>query len=156
SLGATLYCLLTGHAPVEDRDLAAALERVRSGEIVPPRRASPGVPRALEAVCLKAMAHRPARRYPTPRALADDLERWLADAPVSAWREPMSVRARRWVRRHWNLVSLAGAGIVMGSIGLAYVAMVQSEARKKVEDAYVIQSRSRAVAEGRLNLAMDA
>ena len=35
----------------------------------------------------------PEDRYPTPKALADDLERWMADEPVSAWREPISRRA---------------------------------------------------------------
>jgi hypothetical protein len=34
------------------------------------------------------MATHPEDRYPTPRALADDLERWMADEPVAAWREP--------------------------------------------------------------------
>ncbi len=114
------------------------------------------MPRALEAVCLKAMALKPEQRYPTPRALADDLERWLADEPVSAWREPLGVRTRRWARRHRNLVTITFAAIAMSSIGLAYVAMVQSEARERVEEAFTKQMRARSVAEGRLNLALDA
>ena len=41
------------------------------------------VPPALEAICLKAMALD--RRTATPRpALADDIEHWLADEPVTA------------------------------------------------------------------------
>ncbi len=94
SLGATLYCLLAGEAPIKATDVDDALRRVREGEFPPPREVRPDVPRALEAICLKAMALTPEDRYPTPRALADDLERWLADEPVSAWREPISVRAR--------------------------------------------------------------
>ena len=46
------------------------------------------------------MALRPEDRYASARALADDIEHWLADEPVSAWREPFSRRARRWARRH--------------------------------------------------------
>jgi eukaryotic-like serine/threonine-protein kinase len=156
SLGATLYCLLTGRVPVEEREMAAALERVRKGEITPPHQLKPDVPRALEAVCLKAMALKPEARYPTPRALADDLERWLADEPVSAWSEPLAVRTRRWARRHRNLVTILIAGIIMASIGLGYVAMVESDARTKVEEAFTKQSRARAIAEGRLNLAIEA
>jgi hypothetical protein len=34
------------------------------------------------------MALRPADRYATPRALAEELERWAADEPVSAYHEP--------------------------------------------------------------------
>ena len=39
---------------------------------------------ALEAVCLKAMALKPEDRYAAPKALAEDVERWLADEPVTA------------------------------------------------------------------------
>ena len=36
SLGATLYCLLTGRPPVDETDVAAVLRRIQQGEIVPP------------------------------------------------------------------------------------------------------------------------
>jgi hypothetical protein len=42
------------------------------------------VPRPLEAICLKAMALQPQDRYETALDLADDVERWLADEPVTA------------------------------------------------------------------------
>ena len=35
------------------------------------------------------MALRPEDRYASARALAEDVEHWLADEPVSAWREPL-------------------------------------------------------------------
>ena len=77
-------------AAVRGDDVGEVLRAVQRGEFPPPRQLDPSIDRALEAVCLKAMAHR-ARRTATPRrrALADDIERWLADEPVSAWREPL-------------------------------------------------------------------
>jgi eukaryotic-like serine/threonine-protein kinase len=63
SLGATLYALLTGHAPVDSSDVASMLARVTAGDIPPPRVVNPRVPRALDAVCVKAMALRAADRY---------------------------------------------------------------------------------------------
>ena len=42
------------------------------------------IDRALEAVCLKAMALKPGDRYASPKALAEDVERWMADEPVTA------------------------------------------------------------------------
>ena len=87
SLGATLYYLLTGRAPVTG-DLDDVLRAVRQGDFLPARR-DPTIDPPLEAVCLKAMAHRPEDRYDSPKALSEDLERWMADEPVSAWREPM-------------------------------------------------------------------
>jgi tRNA A-37 threonylcarbamoyl transferase component Bud32 len=58
-LGATLYCLLTGKAPFEREELGPLLGQVQRGEFPPPRAARPAVPRALEAICVKAMATRP-------------------------------------------------------------------------------------------------
>jgi serine/threonine-protein kinase len=113
SLGATLYCLLTGKAAVEGKDLGEVLRKVQRGEFPPPRQVKREVPQALEAVCLKAMALRPKDRYPTARALADDVEKWLADEPVSAWREPLRVRAGRWARRHQPTVAACTAGLLV-------------------------------------------
>ena len=54
-----------------------------------PAQLDPSIDRALEAVCLKAMALKPEDRYASCQALAEDVERWMADEPVSAWREPL-------------------------------------------------------------------
>src|SRR5262249_6684065 len=83
SLGATLYCLLTGRPPFHG-DPIKVLDEVERGAVPPPRQITPAVPRALEAICLKALAREPAQRYPSARDLARDVERWLAGEPVSA------------------------------------------------------------------------
>ncbi len=84
SLGATLYCLLTGKPPFEGDDIGEILRRVRAGSFRAPREVDPALDRALEAVCLKAMTTKPADRYASCPALAEDVERWAADEPVSA------------------------------------------------------------------------
>ena len=43
SLGATLYCLLTGKPPFEGRDLGAILRAVQEGEFPRPREVDPAV-----------------------------------------------------------------------------------------------------------------
>lgn len=101
---------------------------VRSGEFLPPCQVQSSLDAALEAVCVKAMATRPADRCPTPRALTDDIERWMADEPVSAWCEPFSRRARRSIRRHRTLVTSVAATLVAGIFGLAAVLVVQTKA----------------------------
>ena len=65
SLGATLYCLLTGRPPFEGDDLGAVLRAVGKGDFPSPRKLDPSIDRALEAVCLKAMAMKPENRYAT-------------------------------------------------------------------------------------------
>ena len=78
SLGATLYCLLTGRPPIEDSDVGRALLRAQRGEFLPPSSLNPAVEPALEAICLKAMALEPKDRYTSPRELADAIEVLLA------------------------------------------------------------------------------
>jgi serine/threonine-protein kinase len=87
ALGATLYSLLTGRPPFEAGTVGEVLRAVRAGDFPPPRSVSPRVPAPLRAVCLRAKARHPDDRYATPRALADDVERWTADEPVGAYRE---------------------------------------------------------------------
>ena len=88
----------------------------------------PSIDPALEAVCLKAMATAPEDRYATPRELADDVERWMADEPVSARPEPFAERARRWMRRRRTAVTAAAAALVVATVGLASVLAVQARA----------------------------
>jgi serine/threonine-protein kinase len=140
-LGATLYTLLTSRPPIEGKDSAEVLRKAQKGEILPLRRVKSGVPAALEAVCLRAMARRPEKRYGSALELAADVEHWLADQPVAAWPEPWSARARRWARRHraWVTAGLAAlavgmAGLVAGVFVLGAAAEAEAKARKTAEE----------------------
>jgi serine/threonine-protein kinase len=135
SLGATLYYLLTGCPPAEGGDAGEVLRAVKRGEFRAPRERDATIDRALEAVCLKAMANRPEDRYPSARALAEDLDRWMADEPVSAWREPVSRRMRRWMQRNRTTVAAAVVALVVGVIGLAAVTGVQARANSALRNA---------------------
>jgi serine/threonine-protein kinase len=119
SLGATLYCLLTGQAPCTDEKTSEVVRKVQQGEIAQPRQVNKNISPALEAICLKAMATNPMERYRRPKLLANDLENWLADEPVSAYSEPLVERAIRWGRRHLLIVSVAIAVLTITVIALA-------------------------------------
>jgi serine/threonine-protein kinase len=131
SLGATLYCILTGGPPFAG-DAADVIRRVGRGDFRPPRALDPQVDRALEAVCLKAMAIRPENRYGSPKELAEDVERWMADEPVTAWREPLARRARRWARRNLALMTAAAAVVVVALAGLGAVLAVEARANDRL------------------------
>ncbi len=137
SLGATLYCLLTGRPPFESADIGEVLGKVQRGEFVPPRSLDPTIDPALEAVCKKAMALRPEGRYATCKALADDVERWMADEPVTAWREPFTRRARRWARRNRTVVTSLSAAVLVARAGTALVLAVQTQANGRLKQANI-------------------
>ncbi len=62
------------------------------------------------------MALKPEDRYSSPRELAEEIEHWLADEPVTAYREPLRKRAARWARRH--------PAVVAGSAALVFAALL--------------------------------
>lgn len=119
SLGSTLFYVLTGRVPYDGRTSAEVVAKVKDGAFPSARSVNGEVPAALDAVCHKAMAFEPNERYLTAGALADDVERWLADEPVLAWREPFTVRVRRWARQHRTLVTATSAALVVGFLLLA-------------------------------------
>ena len=81
------------HAPCEAEQRRRDLPEGPGGRTSRvPGRSTRRIAPALEAICLKALALKPVDRYETAEALKDDLEHWLADEPVTAWREPISVR----------------------------------------------------------------
>jgi tetratricopeptide (TPR) repeat protein/tRNA A-37 threonylcarbamoyl transferase component Bud32 len=99
-LGATLYEILTGKPPRQGSSQWELIDLARKGRPTPPSKIDRSVPKALSAICMKAMAYRKEDRYPTPLALVQDVERYLAGEATSAYREPILARAARWVRRH--------------------------------------------------------
>jgi tetratricopeptide (TPR) repeat protein len=129
SLGAVLYTILTGRSAVERDRWPEMRDRIERGDFPRPRQVKPEVPRPLEAICLKAMAVDPAARYPSAEALAADVEHWMADEPVAAWREPATARARRWMRRHRTLVSALSVLLVAAVVGLSAGAVLLERAR---------------------------
>jgi eukaryotic-like serine/threonine-protein kinase len=133
SLGATLYTILTGRRAFEGPNQALILAEVKAGQFPPPRQLDPRIDRALEAICLKAMEREPEDRYPSPLALAEDIELWLADAPVSAWREPASVQLRRWSRRHRPLVAAAAVLMMMTTLASAGAALLIERHSRSLE-----------------------
>jgi serine/threonine-protein kinase len=156
SLGATLYYLLTGKPPQEGGDIGELLRRVERGQLTPPRQLDPSIDKALEAVCLKAMAVKADDRYAGCRALAEDIERWMADEPVSAHREPRAARLGRWVRRHKPAVAGAAALLLTAVVALTLSTVLIGLEQAKTRKAYRAEAEQRHRAEARSRLARRA
>jgi serine/threonine protein kinase/WD40 repeat protein len=121
SLGLTLYELLALRPAYTETARPALLRQIAESQVIPLHRLTSAVPRDLETIVMKAIAHDPATRYPTARAMADDLERFLADQPIHARRAGTVERLWRWSRRN-PLV----AGLVASIASLLVVVAVGS------------------------------
>jgi hypothetical protein len=122
-LGLVLYELLTLRRAFPGDEISALLARIGRGEFLRPRAADRGVPRELEAVCLKAMELDPARRYATLSELREDLQRWVEDhdLPHAARGGALAsgLRSTRYaVRRHRLAVSVAATVLIAASAWL--------------------------------------
>jgi serine/threonine-protein kinase len=135
SLGATLYMLLTGKPPQNDDDLGIILQRVERGDFSRPRELNPAVPKGLEAITLKAMAIKPSDRYASPRAMANDIEAWLADEPVSALPESIALRLKRWTGKHRTLVTSAAAVLLVSALASLLGVLTLSVANQREREA---------------------
>lgn len=101
SLGVTLFECLVGRPPLPVADVNSLRERRRKGEIdTPTLDELAGVPEPLMAICLKAMAPNPNRRYGSARLLANDLDNFQAGLAVSAQPDSIAAFAARWVHRY--------------------------------------------------------
>ena len=80
---------------------------------------------------------------PRPRALAEEVEKWMADEPVSAWREPLARRALRWARRNRTAVASAAVALVAGVVGLSAVLAVQTQAKAALASSLVRETQAK-------------
>jgi serine/threonine protein kinase/tetratricopeptide (TPR) repeat protein len=149
-LGATLYHLLTGKPPREGSSVHEIIELARTVAPPPPRRLGADVPKALEAICLKAMAQRKDSRYKCVRDLIQDMEHYLAGAPVSAYPEPMVVRIYRWCKRHRRaLVRALSAALLLTlfATGTTLLIKAWNHAERIKREADLLRRREPASAE---------
>ncbi|MEM8679479.1 MAG: tetratricopeptide repeat protein [Planctomycetota bacterium] len=144
SLGATLHTLLTNQTPFAGDSSEEILRQVRRGHVTPPMATHPHTPPALNAICLKAMAAEAADRYESVAELSDDIERYLADEPVSAYREPWRERLFRFGRRHKTLVQSAMiALLIVATVSLGAALRLQYQvAQGQARRAQVEQARN--------------
>ncbi len=150
SLGVTLYKILTGRTPFEDLLPHQVKQNVIDGRFSRPTKLKPEAPRPLEAVCLKAMALHPRDRYATAEEIAQDVESYLGDEPVSAYRERRFERLARWARRHRTavragLLGLCGVVVVsaISAVWLANLADSEMQARLSAEQSRMAVERAR-------------
>ena len=159
SLGATLYHVLTGRSPFDKLPLPELLARVQCGEFPRPDEINARIPRALAAVCLRAMALQPTHRYQSAADIAEDLEHWLADEPVNAHREGPLARGARWVRkrRAWAMSGAAALALiaVVSSVAAVWINSERKTADSERQNAIVARAKAEAATNESLTMLAD-
>ncbi len=120
ALGVILFELLTGRLPHDLRDLPLpqALRRIaespplRAGKVVRALRSD------LDAILAAALEHDPRRRIASAEALAEELERHLADLPIRSRPPGRLRRLAKFAGRHKVGVSALVAVFLLAGAGL--------------------------------------
>ena len=136
SLGAVLYCALTGRPPFQAASTLDTLLQVIDQDPVAPRSLNASVPLDLETICLKCLEKNPARRYASAQELADELQRFLDGQPIHARPVGHMERAWRWCRRKPAIAGLTGAvaaSLIFGISVSTYFALVADARARDAE-----------------------
>ena len=148
SLGAILYCCLTGRPPFQAANPMETLRQVVERDPVSPRQLNSQIDQDLDTICLKCLEKDPQRRYATAQDLVDELERFLNGEPIKA--RPISAldRSLRWCRRNPVVTTLVAALTLTFIIGMAGISWKWREANFQQQQAEESQ-------ESEMNMATD-
>ena len=111
SLGVIFYQVLTGRLPFTG-PLALLAASIVKGDPPKPRKVRAEVDPELEAICLKAMARRPADRYQTAAEMVEVLQAYLRASPRKT-PPPSRIRRRAWLAAAAAAPLLLVAGVIV-------------------------------------------
>ena len=129
ALGAVLYCLITGRPPFSAATPMETLKLVIQENPIAPTRLNPSIPADLETICLRCLEKSSARRYPSARAFAEELGRFLRGEPIVARPVSLPTQLWRWGCRRPLVASLVGALLVVTLAGIGGVIIEWRRAR---------------------------
>ncbi|MFI5461521.1 MAG: WD40 repeat domain-containing serine/threonine protein kinase [Isosphaerales bacterium] len=151
SLGVVLYRMLTGKLPFDVTDaLTTLLAQIAGKEPPPPRSLNPAIPRDLETICLKSLEKRPADRFASAGAFADELRRWLNQEPLTIRPPTPWEKLRRWSRRNRLVTRITvGSALLLAIVSLALGATAWNQAARAWDARlrHAIEARYRAQAQ---------
>ncbi len=156
AIGVLLHELLVGERPLalDGLPLTQVVEAVTETEPQRIGRRDPRLRGDLETIVHTALAKDPAARYPSARALADDLRRLARDQPIVARPLTRLYQLRKFVHRHRTLVGgvvTTLLSLLLGMVGVAWLAWDNSRLAEQERLAAGRERNSRYFAE--MNLA---
>jgi serine/threonine protein kinase len=114
-LGVILYEMMTKKLPFVGRTSIELYHKINHVDPIPPRKLNSQVSKEVEGIILKAMSKEIEDRYPSAKAMADDIERYLDGEEVIFREPPLYLKQlRRWFRQNKWLVLVAALAILFG------------------------------------------
>ncbi len=149
SLGVTMYETITGRFPydLKTSSLMGVLKTIIDEPPKPIQQAFQGgykLDPDLWTICGKALEKDPDRRYASADALAEDIERYLANRPILAHPPSTAYQVRKLVSRHRFGFATAAAFLLL-LVGVAVLLAVQADKIRRERDR-ATQEASRATA----------
>ncbi len=140
SLGVILYEILAGVSPFRCPTQQETMQHILRSEYRSLRQFRPAVPRALAAICDRALQLDPQNRYADAGELESDIQAWLAGEYVSAYREPwwgtIDRLATKYRTLFWSVL-----------ISLMVIALVAITSAVTIDVAHRNEKSARAAAE---------
>lgn len=124
SLGVTLYELLTLEPAIRGENYREMLNHVAEQEPIAPRLVNSSIPQDLDTIIRKAISKEPSQRYTSAQALADDLQSWLDNKPISAKPPTAWQRIAKWRKRNSMLVNMGAVLMALMSVGLLATTLI--------------------------------
>jgi hypothetical protein len=123
SLGAILYCLLTGRPPFQSSNVLETLRQVVEVDPVSPGQLNPEVDSDLETICLKCLEKDVRQRLCSAHFLTEELDRYLGGYPIESRRAGYSERLGKWCLRNRAEAALVVTVLVAVLLGSMLIAV---------------------------------
>src|SRR5262249_43648894 len=146
AIGAMLYHLLARQMPYVPPGSTnrIVLAMVLQGPPAPLHSLRKDIPAELAAICEKAMAREPERRYRDTLELSEDLKAYLEGRVVRAYETGAVAELKKWVARNPGLAGASAAAIVTLVMGLIATSTLFAKAKSEAAraDANAIEAKS--------------
>jgi WD40 repeat protein len=136
-----LFELLTGRTPFSGQSPFDVVMAVRDTAVPSPLTLEPRAPRALAAICARALERDPAQRYPDAGRLAADLRAFLEHRQVQAYSYSAIELLRLFVERSKTTAAVAGIALVLLLAAFAGLVITNRRAAASLAEAFVEKAR---------------
>jgi serine/threonine protein kinase len=135
SLGATLYCLISGRPPYEG-DGEKYREWMIHGNVPSLQKLLPGIPRDLESIILKAINRDVSTRYQSAADFATDLDCYLKRLPITSQPIKLSDVTRKAIYRNRHTLMIVAGVAFLAMASFSYISWLYYKRAAVSEENY--------------------